>query len=132
MAQPLAALRKSLSRIHDQLTREKIELPDLPPAGLSAKVGKKQSPAADKISFTKQVAPVLVNRCGNCHVKRARGDLSMASYAQLIKGGKDGIVVQPGSGKGSRLYEVIESGDMPRGGGTVLPEELALSGALDR
>ena len=50
----------------------------------------------------------------------------MASYAQLIKGGKDGLVIQPGSGKGSRLYEVIESGDMPRGGGTVLPEELAL------
>ncbi len=50
----------------------------------------------------------------------------MASYAQLIKGGKDGIVVQPGNGKGSRLYEVIESGDMPRGDGKVLPEELTL------
>ncbi len=125
LAQPLAAMRKSLSRIHDQLTREKIELPELPPALLSAKAGKKQA-AADKISFTKQVAPVLVTRCGNCHVQRSRGDFSMATYADLIKGNKDGIVVQPGSGKGSRLYEVIESGDMPKGGGIVLPEELAL------
>ncbi len=56
LAQPLAALRKSLSRIHDQLTREKIELPDLPPALLSARTGKKQSAAPDTISFTKQVA----------------------------------------------------------------------------
>ena len=101
-------------------------MPDLPPARPLGQGWQEAAAGADKISFTKQVAPVLVTRCGNCHVQRTRGDLSMASYAELIKGGKNGIIVQPGSGKGSRLYEVIESGDMPRGGGTVLPEELAL------
>ena len=57
LAQPLAAVRKSLIKVHDQLKGEKIELPDLPPALLSAKAGKKQAAVDDKISFTRQVAP---------------------------------------------------------------------------
>jgi mono/diheme cytochrome c family protein len=126
LAQPLAAVRKSLSKVHDQLKAEKIDLPDLPPAVLSAKAGKRQAVAADKTSFTKQVTPILLNRCGKCHVEHTRGELSMASYAQLMQGSKNGLIVQPGNGKGSRLYEVIESTDMPRGGGTVPAEELAL------
>jgi len=126
LAQPLAVVRKSLTKLHDQLAGEKIALPDLPPAALSAKAGKKQPVSDGKTSFTKQVAPILLSRCGKCHVEHMRGNLSMASYAQLLRGGKNGVIVQPGNGKGSRIYEVIESGDMPRGDGKVSSDELAL------
>ena len=131
LAQPLAALRKNLSKVHDRLKAEKVALPDLPAAGLSAQAGKPGKPArreaaTDKISFASQVAPILVSRCGKCHVQGAKGGVSMSSYAELMQGGKNGIVVQAGSGKGSRIYEVIESGDMPRGGGEVPAAELAL------
>jgi mono/diheme cytochrome c family protein len=125
MSTPVASLRKNVIKARKLLLTQKVELPDLPPAGISASGGKKAA-IAEKTSFTKQIVPILVSRCGKCHVDSARGGFSMVSYAKLIEGGKDGIVVQAGSGKGSRIYEVIESGDMPRGGGTVLPEELAL------
>jgi hypothetical protein len=126
LANPLAAVRKNLSKVHGKLKAEKIDLPDLPQALLSAKAGKKQAAASDKTSFAKQVVPILLDRCGKCHVDHSRGELSMASYAQLMQGGKNGLIVQAGNGKGSRIYEVIESGDMPRGDGKVLPEELTL------
>ncbi|MEI7782185.1 MAG: c-type cytochrome domain-containing protein, partial [Planctomycetota bacterium] len=73
------------------------------------------------VSFVKQVAPILMSRCGGCHVTGRKGGFQMASYEGLMKAG----VVQRGVGAASRLVEVIESGDMPRGGGKVAPDELA-------
>lgn len=72
-------------------------------------------------SFVNDVAPMLVRRCGGCHVQGRRGDFQMAGYAGLMQSG----VVQPGSGQASRLVEVILTGDMPRGGGKVEPHEMA-------
>jgi hypothetical protein len=82
--------------------------------------------AAGEISFTKQVAPLLVGKCGKCHVSAAKGQFSMATFTSLMRGNKDGPVVLPGKGTGSRIIEVIESGDMPRGGGQVAKDELAM------
>lgn len=76
------------------------------------------------ISFTEQVAPILVNRCGNCHVSGSRGNFNMASFAALMKGPPEGVVIFPGDAVGSRLIETIETGDMPRGGGKVSAKEL--------
>jgi cytochrome c553 len=72
------------------------------------------------VSFAKQVAPILVAKCGGCHVAGRKGGFQMASYAGLMQTG----VVQAGQGNASRLIEVILSGDMPRGGGTVSPAEV--------
>ncbi|MFM8379406.1 MAG: c-type cytochrome domain-containing protein [Planctomycetia bacterium] len=77
---------------------------------------------APGISFTQQVAPVLLTHCGGCHVSGRKGGFQMQSYAALMQAG----VVQPGAANASRLVEVIETGDMPRGGGRVAPQELAL------
>ncbi|MEI6239976.1 MAG: c-type cytochrome domain-containing protein [Planctomycetia bacterium] len=77
---------------------------------------------APGISFTRQVAPLLVTHCGGCHVTGRKGGFQMASYDALMKTG----VVQRGVGDSSRLVEVIETGDMPRGGGKVAPQDLAL------
>ena len=43
----------------------------------------------------------------------------MANYTALMRGNKAGPVISAGKGKDSRIIEVIESGDMPRGGGRV-------------
>ena len=116
------SMRKNLEKAIQLLSLEgeKFEpLSELPEAG---KPGAKPDPAAvgDGISFARQVSPLLVAKCGNCHVNQAKGGFSMATFAALQKGSKDGgTVIQPGSGAGSRLVEVIESGDMPRGGGKI-------------
>lgn len=90
---------------------------------LNAKLGKSGSPAGP--SFSKEVAPILLTRCGGCHVTRTRGGLSMASYAALGEGADGSQVVVAGDTASSRLVEAIRTGDMPRGGGRVTPEELA-------
>jgi cytochrome c553 len=76
--------------------------------------------AGQAISFSKQVAPILASKCGGCHVAGRKGDFQMASYAGLMQSG----MVQKGAGNASRLVEVILSGDMPRGGGKVTPDEV--------
>lgn len=78
------------------------------------------------VLFTRDVAPVLVSKCGSCHVNRSRGNFSMASFAALRQGADGLPVISPGNSANSRMIEVIRSGDMPRGGGRVSDEELAL------
>lgn len=82
--------------------------------------------AAAGPSFATQVAPILVQRCGSCHINNSRGDFNMATFAMLAKGPPAGTVVFPGDVVASRLIESIETGDMPRGGGKVSPAELQL------
>lgn len=91
----------------------------------SAPPGGKPMPAGGgDLRFTSDVAPILVSRCGQCHVRNARGGFSMKSYAALMRGPRAGRVVFPGDVTASRLIETIETGDMPRGGGRVPPKEL--------
>lgn len=109
--------------------------PDAPlPAAQAAKAkkppkSKKPVKAPAGPSFISDVAPIFNAKCGNCHVRNARGGFSMASFAALEKGTKDGPVIRPGASRGSRLVEVLLSGDMPRGGGKIAPEELLTIGA---
>ena len=78
------------------------------------------------VSFKSHVAPILVSKCGRCHVNRASGQFSMANFTSLMRGpAGQGAVVQAGDPVGSRLVETIEQGDMPRGGAKVSPTELA-------
>jgi mono/diheme cytochrome c family protein len=76
---------------------------------------------AQNVSFSRQVAPLLVRHCGNCHVAGRKGGFQMQSYVALMSSG----MVQKGAGQASRLVEVIETGDMPRGGGKVSRDDLA-------
>jgi hypothetical protein len=122
-----------LKRAHGLLELEGVELapikdlePGVKPAAKPDPKKPVTPPAAGETSFVAEIAPILVTRCGNCHVKEARGRFSMANYATLMKGPAEGVVIFPGEPVGSRLIEVIESGDMPRGGGKVAPAEYAL------
>ncbi|MAT13115.1 MAG: hypothetical protein CMM02_19125 [Rhodopirellula sp.] len=79
-----------------------------------------------KISFVNHVTPILMAKCGNCHVRQARGMFSMESFETLMKGPDAGVVIFPKDAAGSRLIEVIEEGDMPRGGLKITDVELAV------
>jgi mono/diheme cytochrome c family protein len=76
------------------------------------------------VSFKDDVAPWMVSLCANCHIDKRSGEFSLATYDDLIKGSKAGRVLFAGSEQGNRLVEVIETGDMPRGGGEVSKEQL--------
>ena len=79
-----------------------------------------------KAPFSKNVAPILLSKCGRCHVDRQQGGVSMATYAAIMQGPAEGRIVIPRDADGSRLIEVIETGDMPRGGLKVSSGELAI------
>lgn len=90
---------------------------------VGAAPGRGQEPAAGKkTSFSKQVAPILAARCGGCHVAGNRGNFQMPSHAALLASG----FVQRGNPSASRLLEVILTGDMPRGGGKISSDEVAV------
>jgi mono/diheme cytochrome c family protein len=77
-------------------------------------------------SFIRQIGPILVQHCGNCHIGKSEGNFSLVNFAMLAKGPPEGTVIFPGDAVGSRLIETIESGDMPRGGGQVPAAQLQL------
>ena len=119
----LEDLHKKFIRTHALLELEGVELPPLPELKPAAPM---PSPSADGggASFVKDVAPMLVAKCGRCHVDGSRGEFNMANYATLIRGPAAGVVIFPNDPAGSRIVEVIESGDMPRGG-SLSPAEFA-------
>ncbi len=80
----------------------------------------------DAVLFSKQVAPILVEHCGRCHVDKASGEFTMGTYEQLMKGSKAGVVLFPGDPVSSPLVSVIESGQMPPSGNRVPVEKVAL------
>ncbi len=113
-------LYKSLQKAHALMEFEGVKMKPLKPIGGSS------TPPDGAVSFTKQVAPILVGKCGRCHVTNVRGMVDMSNYAALMKGPSAGVIVLPKDDVGSRIIEVITDGDMPRGGLTVAEEELAV------
>ena len=86
--------------------------------------------AADKPpanpSFVRDIAPLLVEKCGRCHVNNNRGRLSMASFESLIRGLPSGPVIVPGDAQASKLIAAVRSGKMPKGGPKLKDDEIAL------
>lgn len=112
----LKPLHSQILRTHARLELEGIDVPVLREPGAEPNT---------TVSFRSDVAPILVAKCGRCHVASARGMFSMATYADLMKGSEAGKVIFEKDDTGSRLIEIVESGDMPRGGLRVTAEELA-------
>lgn len=53
------------------------------------------------ISFSKQVAPILVANCMGCHDDTARGGLRLDTFAGMRKGGMNGPMLAPGNAQRS-------------------------------
>ncbi|HEY2415374.1 MAG TPA: c-type cytochrome domain-containing protein [Pirellulaceae bacterium] len=78
------------------------------------------------VSFVNDVAPILNNQCGGCHIRKASGGLQMTTYDLLMKGSqKGGKVVFPGDVKSSILVEKITEKEMPPSGKGIPEGELA-------
>lgn len=70
--------------------------------------------AGADISFERDVAPILVKRCIECHdAKQKKGGLDLTSFKTLTQGGDSGAVVKHGDASASYLIEKVLDGDMP-------------------
>ncbi len=112
----LATPLKQLGRARELLAAQEVTVPDWKPG--------ESAPTGDTVSFVREVAPILVAKCGGCHINRSQGEFSMANFAALEKGSSSGVVFMAGDAAGSRMIELVESGDMPRGEGEVTKAEL--------
>ncbi len=64
--------------------------------------------------FKKQVRPVLVEHCLNCHGgKKTEGELDISDRDRLLKGGNGGPALQPGDAKKSLLFRMVNHEKSP-------------------
>lgn len=89
--------------------------------------------AADPVSFSKQVRPVLQAKCQGCHQPaKAQGGYVMTEFAKLVAAGDSGTVaVVPGKPADSELVKQITPGKdgkalMPKSGPALHPTEMEL------
>ena len=62
----------------------------------------------ETVSFTKDIAPFMVNLCVSCHSgNNPRSGFSLETFEKLMKGGNSGRVVLPGNTKDSRLWHLV-------------------------
>jgi hypothetical protein len=107
------------------------KLSNFVPASVAAakpivKKPKPGDPVAGGTSFIKDVVPIIVGKCNNCHVTGNRGDFSMATYQALMLGtAGQYAVIKPGKGETSTIVEKLQSGEMPPGGNKCTDAEIA-------
>ena len=80
-----------------------------------------------QVSFSEEVAPLLVAKCRRCHIEARKGGFSLATYADLLRGSDEaGRVVVRGKAPSSVMIDLVASGEMPRGPDRLTPQELEL------
>ena len=91
------------------------------PAGLKrlALLGADTPPATS--FYAKRINPILDANCVSCHGEaKSQGGLRMDSYALLMRGGKDGLVIVAGSAEKSLLLQRVT---LPLGHKQFMPAE---------
>jgi hypothetical protein len=75
------------------------------------------TPATVTVSFDKQVKPILMRYCGNCHgnAGKPKGDVDLRTLA-AITDPKNPPILKPGDPKGSAILATIEDMSMPPNG----------------
>lgn len=59
-------------------------------------------------SYTKDVQPIFLKRCGGCHLSKVKmGGLNIETFDGLMQGGSTGKSIVPGKSKESRLYLML-------------------------
>lgn len=111
---------QTLKSGYQQMVDAGVKMPALAELPKTSTTADKPDAATKDVSFVKDVAPILNAKCGNCHVNQKRGNFSLVTFNEISTGG--GVIA--GEPETSRLIEVIESGEMPKGGGKVSKEEL--------
>ncbi|MDG2380175.1 MAG: hypothetical protein P8N76_00735 [Pirellulaceae bacterium] len=138
---------KRLVKAHELLVEKGVDLPKLPNFGPPKKRGENgransatasrssrgdeseeesSATAPQGISFTKQIAPILVKRCRSCHIDKQEAELSLKSYASLLDGSESGAVIESGDASRSILVDLVQEGEMPPKGSPVPDAEIQL------
>ncbi len=100
-------------------------------SGLAGPAGVMPPANQAAVDYQRDVKPLLEARCGECHngIKR-KGGLALATYADILDGGKDGPIVQPGHSADSMLVKRLTgAGDveqMPKDDPPLPDGEIAL------
>jgi Protein of unknown function (DUF1549)./Planctomycete cytochrome C. len=82
-----------------------------------------QVPDEGRAIFQKDIAPVLKNQCGGCHLKQKISGFGTGSREDLLKGGTRGPAIRPGSPADSLLMSALEhSGEVKMPPGVKLPD----------
>ena len=77
------------------------------------------SPAADKIEFTRDIQPLLESTCVSCHKPgKAEGGLTLLTHAEALKGGDGGAAITAGKPNESPLYKLTT---LPKGHDDIMP-----------
>jgi hypothetical protein len=86
--------------------------------------------------FQSRILPVLTQSCGSCHSGATpQSELSVTSFDALLRGGKHGQAIVPGSSQASLLIQYLKGEKSPQMplGGSLPPASLAeLTSAIDR
>ena len=106
---------RKLAKAHELLTSKGQKLGPLSPLP-------EPKAAAAVVSFVSQVAPILLSKCGNCHVGQRKGNFNLATFKNL----DNSAMIAYGVADESRFIEVIESGEMPPNNRKVSKAELAV------
>ena len=90
--------------------------------------GKPMSASAVAVSFVKDVAPILVSRCGTCHGTRRSGGLRLDTFASLTRGGRTGPALRAGNAQASLLVRRIAATNanqrMPKSGAALTRQQI--------
>jgi mono/diheme cytochrome c family protein len=69
---------------------------------------------AQSVDYARQVQPILHQRCAQCHGEEApQGGLSLLTQAGMLKGGKNGPAIVPGSSQKSLLVQHLTGEKKP-------------------
>ncbi|HIG28705.1 MAG TPA: DUF1553 domain-containing protein [Verrucomicrobiales bacterium] len=69
---------------------------------------------ANGSDFEKEIAPLLIRNCLECHSPvKTEGGLDLSSREGILRGGKSGTVIEIGNASGSYLWQRIQDGEMP-------------------
>jgi hypothetical protein len=86
------------------------------PAPLRGTAAPEQTPtAAGRVDYASQVQPILEEFCADCHDGETRkGGLSLATYADVLEGGRSGAIIRPGASARSLLMERLTGAVEPQ------------------
>src|SRR5262249_14841818 len=82
-----------------------------------------------KVSFAHDVAPLLSQKCMECHgLANPMANLDLRSRDGALRGGQHGPAIVPGNAAASHLYKHIAGQELPRMplGGKLSDEEIAV------
>jgi hypothetical protein len=90
-----------------------------------------QGPANQpRVSYEDDIVPIVAANCLECHsADQRKGGLSLATYADVLDGGKDGPIVRPGRGADSMLVQRLHGiggEQMPKDAVPLSADEMAL------